>query len=96
MSNLFQTLGADLESLFAQVSVPTELQPQVDAIKSTVQQAAASVETQVVQAAAPAVSTEATIVLNHNHLSSLVPMVQGLISVVADWYAAGHSATPAA
>ncbi len=90
--NLFQTLGADLESVFAQVSVPAELQPQVDAIKSTVQTAAASVETQAAAAILPAVSAEAAIILNHNHLKSAVPMVQGIFSLIGMWYQAGHAA----
>lgn len=85
--NIFDQVGADLAAIFnhPSVSIPPELQPQVDAIKSTVAQAAVQVEQTAVTGIQPAVDHEITVVLNHNHLAAVAPFVKTIFDA---WYAA--------
>ena len=84
--NIFDQVGADLAAIFNHPSVviPPEIQPQVDAIKSTVAQAAVQVEQQAVTAVAPAVDHEITVVLNHNHLAAVAPFLKTIFDA---WFA---------
>ena len=94
MSNPFDAITSSLDALLGHpsVSIPTEVQPNVDAIKTAVATAQQTVTDQLAAAVIPAVNHEITTVLTHNHMATAVPMVVSVFDLFASWWVAGRRA----